>query len=310
MLPIISKRVAHTGIKSISSYSLQTSLRTFGSLPSILRGPEKIRPVTDIPNEIARELANSHPVPMRHEFAEGSQKITTELLESMDIGLGKHHKPETLSDKLAYRLVKTLRLLPDTYFKDNHYMRSVMLETIAAVPGMVGAMQRHLRSLRKMQHDGGFISHLLHEAENERMHLMIWMKCLEINTWNRLLVLGAQGVFFNAYFLGYMCSPKLCHRIAGYLEEEAVVSYTHFLDALDKGDLKNPKAPAIALEYYNLHPDATVRDVVVAIRADEALHRDANHLFAEVFSNKQVNLRDQIKEQADKAEKNLTAMDI
>jgi ubiquinol oxidase len=55
------------------------------------------------------------------------------------------------------------------------------------------------------------------------------------------------------------------------------------------------------LEYYNLHPEATIRDVVVAIRADEALHRDANHLFAEVFSSKQVNLRDQIKEQAQKS---------
>lgn len=57
----------------------------------------------------------------------------------------------------------------------------------------------------------------------------------------------AQGVFFNAYYLGYMCSPRLCHRIAGYLEEEAVVSYTHFLDALDSGELKNQKAPEIAL---------------------------------------------------------------
>lgn len=49
-----------------------------------------------------------------------------------------------------------------------------------------------------------------------------------------------------------------------------------------------------------MHPEASVRDVVVAIRADEALHRDANHLFSDVFASKQVNLRDQIKEQADK----------
>lgn len=61
------------------------------------------------------------------------------------------------------------------------------------------------------------------------------------------------------------------------------------------------KPPLCFVEYYNLHPEATVRDVVVAIRADEALHRDANHLFAEVFSSKQVNLRDQIKEQAQKS---------
>ncbi|KAI9289801.1 alternative oxidase-domain-containing protein [Umbelopsis sp. AD052] len=259
-----------------------------------------MRPIANIPDDIARELANTHPVPMRHEFAEYPQKITTEVLEKMDIGLGKHHVPTSFSDKLAYRLVKLLRILPDTYFRENHYMRSVMLETVAAVPGMVGAMQRHLRSLRKMTHDGGFISHLLHEAENERMHLMIWMKCLRPNGWNRLLVLGVQGVFFNAYFLGYMLSPRLCHRIAGYLEEEAVVSYTHFLEAIDKGIVENKKAPQIALEYYNLHPEATVRDVVVAVRADEALHRDANHLFSDVFASKQVNLRDQIKEQAEK----------
>lgn len=75
----------------------------------------------------------------------------------------------------------------------------------------------------------------------------IWMKCLQPNAWNRLLVLAVQGVFFNAYFLGYMLSPRLCHRIAGYLEEEAVVSYTHFLDAIDKGKIENMKAPQIAL---------------------------------------------------------------
>jgi Alternative oxidase len=73
------------------------------------------------------------------------------------------------------------------------------------------------------------------------------MKCLQPNAWNRLLVLAVQGVFFNAYFLGYMASPRLCHRIAGYLEEEAVVSYTHFLDAIDKGIIPNNKAPQIAL---------------------------------------------------------------
>jgi len=300
MLPVLSRQAIYTGIRTLPPQIAQSSIRCFGSLSNVLRGPEKMRPIANIPDEIARELANTHPVPMRHEFVDTPQKVTTEFLESLDIGLGKHHVPTSFSDKLAFRLVRMLRVLPDTYFKNDHYMRSVMLETVAAVPGMVGAMQRHLRSLRKMTHDGGFISHLLHEAENERMHLMIWMKCLQPNTSNRLLVMAVQGVFFNAYFLGYLCSPRLCHRVAGYLEEEAVVSYTHFLHDLDTGVLKNRKAPQIALEYYNLHPEATVRDVVVAIRADEALHRDANHLFAEVFSSEQVNLREQIKEQAQK----------
>lgn len=132
MLPTLSRRAAYTGVRILSPHITQTSVRCFGSLSNVLRGPDKMRPITDIPDEIARELANSHPVPMRHEFASTPQKVTTELLESLDIGLGKHHVPTSFSDKLAFRLVKTLRLLPDTYFKNDHYMRSVMLETIAA----------------------------------------------------------------------------------------------------------------------------------------------------------------------------------
>lgn len=146
---------------------------------------------------------------------------------------------------------------------------------------MVGGMLRHMRSLRNLCADSGWITHLLHEAENERMHLMTWMKCLQPSLWNRLLVLGAQGVFFNAYFWLYVFSPKTAHRMCGYLEEEAVISYTHFLDALDKGHLPNGPAPSVAIEYYNLHPEATIRDVVLAVRADEALHRDANHHFSD-----------------------------
>jgi len=37
---------------------------------------------------------------------------------------------------------------------------------------MVAGMLIHLKSLRKMQDDKGWIKILLDEAENERMHLM------------------------------------------------------------------------------------------------------------------------------------------
>lgn len=86
-----------------------------------------------------------------------------------------------------------------------------------------------------------------------------------------------QGVFFNAYFLAYLTSPKLAHRITGYLEEEAVNSYTEFLEDIDAGKFENSPAPAIAIDYWRLPKDATLRDVVFVIRADEAHHRDINH---------------------------------
>ncbi|KAI9253804.1 alternative oxidase-domain-containing protein [Phascolomyces articulosus] len=242
-----------------------------------------------IPKDLLREVQASRPMPMREDFL-GTNKLSTEELEKLDIGLGKHFAPETFGDKVAYRVVKMLRLLPDTYFGRDHYMRAVMLETIAAVPGMVGGMLRHMKSLRNLSEDNGWIMHLLHEAENERMHLMTWMKTLQPSLWNRLLILGAQGVFFNSYFWLYVFSPKTAHRAVGYLEEEAVVSYTHFLDDIDKGIIANGPAPPIAIEYYNLQPSASIRDVVLAIRADEALHRDANHHLSDRIASHRENI--------------------
>jgi len=45
----------------------------------------------------------------------------------------------------------------------------------SGVPGMVGGMVRHLKSLRTLEKDHGWIHHLLQEAENERMHLFIFL---------------------------------------------------------------------------------------------------------------------------------------
>ena len=47
--------------------------------------------------------------------------------------------------------------------------RLIILESVAGVPGMLGGMFRHFRSLRQLQRDHGFIFTLLKEAENERM---------------------------------------------------------------------------------------------------------------------------------------------
>ena len=158
----------------------------------------------------------------------------------------------------------------------------MMLETVAAVPGMVGGVLLHCKSLRRFEHSGGWIKALLEEAENERMHLMTFMEVAKPKWYERALVFVVQGVFFNAYFLGYLISPKFAHRMVGYLEEEAIHSYTEFLKELDKGNIANVPAPAIAIDYWQLAPDATLRDVVFVVRADEAHHRDVNH-FASVY---------------------------
>ncbi|OVA18452.1 Alternative oxidase [Macleaya cordata] len=200
----------------------------------------------------------------------------------LSIDLKKHHVPRNFMDKFAYWTVKALRFPTDVFFQRRYGCRAMMLETVAAVPGMVGGMLLHCKSLRRFEHSGGWIKALLEEAENERMHLMTFMEVAKPRWYERALVMTVQGVFFNAYFLAYLISPKLSHRIVGYLEEEAIHSYTEFLKELDKGTIENVKAPAIAIDYWRLPADSTLRDVVMVVRADEAHHRDVNHYASDI----------------------------
>lgn len=132
-----------------------------------------------------------------------------------------------------------------------------------------------------MKRDHGKIGLLLEEAENERMHLLTWMQVCQPTVLERMLVIAAQFGFTTFYTMCYVISPRLCHRMVGFLEEEAFNAYTQFLNAIDKGEIANGPAPEIALRYWNLPPDATLRDVVLVVRADEACHRDFNHEMAD-----------------------------
>lgn len=150
---------------------------------------------------------------------------------------------------------------------------------------MVAAMVRHTRSLRTMQRDHGWIHHLLEEAENERMHLFVFLRMKQPGILFRILVLIAQGVVFNNFLILYIISSKTAHRLVGYLEEEAVTTYTHCLKDLDAGRLKSwtdLPAPELAIEYWNLPKNAKFRDVLLSVRADEAVHREVNHHFANI----------------------------
>jgi ubiquinol oxidase len=195
-----------------------------------------------------------------------------------------HHRPANLGDRIAFSLVKLLRFFADAFFQRRYGHRAVILETVAAVPGMVGGALQHLRYLRRFEEDRGWIKTLLDEAENERMHLMTFLHVAQPNRFERLLIVFAQGIFFNAFFLLYLLWPRVAHRFVGYLEEEAVVSYTSYLADIDAGKLENVPAPQIAIDYWKLPAEARLRDVVVAVRLDEAKHRDVNHGFANELS--------------------------
>lgn len=203
------------------------------------------------------------------------------VAEGQDASSAPHHEPSDISDRFALGFTKALRWVADTFFARRYGHRAIVLETVAGVPGMVGATLQHLRSLRRMEPDRGWIKTLLDEAENERMHLMTFIEIAQPTRLERLLVLLVQGLFYNAFFLLYVVSPRTAHRVVGYFEEEAVYSYTSYLAEIDAGRQENIAAPGIAIDYWHLASDARLRDVVIAVRADEANHRDVNHGFAD-----------------------------
>ena len=192
------------------------------------------------------------------------------------------NKPKNFSDFFALSMTKFFRLIADTFFAKRYGHRAVVLETIAGVPGMVAGMLIHLRSLRKMKTGyGSQIREMLAEAENERMHLMFFIEIAKPNSFERLLVILAQGVFMSFYLFMYIFFPKTSHRMIGYFEDEAVKSYTEYLELVECGLVMNINAPKIAIDYYGLSKKAKLSDLIKSVRADEMHHSEVNHSYAD-----------------------------
>ena len=149
---------------------------------------------------------------------------------------------------------------------------------------MVAAIIRHFRSLRNMARDGGMLNMFLEEATNERMHLLTFIRMKDPGYLFRAVVIGGQFAFGSSFLLMYMISPAFCHRFVGYIEDEASHTYTKIIDAIenapegsDMARWRTEPAPKIAKAYWHLGEHGTVLDLMMAVRADEAEHRDVNH---------------------------------
>lgn len=182
-----------------------------------------------------------------------------------------------LFDKFARGQTMFFRFFADAFFAKRYGHRAVVLETVAGVPGMVAGMWIHLKSLRQMKTGyGPMIRELLAEAENERMHLMFFIEIAKPNWLERALILAAQAVFWNYYFVFYVFFPKTAHKMVHYFEEEAVSSYSNYLSLIEGGQIENVPAPQLAIDYYDLPADARLSDMILRVRADEQHHADVN----------------------------------
>ena len=187
-----------------------------------------------------------------------------------------------MRDIVARSMTKFFRLIADTFFAKRYGHRAVVLETVAGVPGMVAGMLLHFASLRKMKTGyGADIRELLAEAENERMHLMFFIEIAKPNWFERWLVLIAQFTFSVFYSVLYLTDSRTAHRMVAYFEEEAVYSYTEYLDLVERGVMENVPAPQLAIDYYGMSANAKLIDLIKHVRADEQQHSEINHRYAD-----------------------------
>ena len=238
------------------------------------------------------EIKKTHPLGLGNcgvEYLGGNRPVYTK--DELDIEV-THVPPQSTTDKLAHFAVRVVRVCFDTVSlwkfgeitQAKVFRRVIFLETVAAIPGFVAAMVRHFRSLRTFSRDGGMLQMFLDEANNERMHLLTFVRMKNPGYIARALVLVSQTVIGAAFFIGYNISPALCHRFVGYVEEEACHTYTDIIKCIEEApegnemaEWRTELAPAIARGYWNLGENGTVLDMIYAVRADEAEHRDVNH---------------------------------
>ena len=189
---------------------------------------------------------------------------------------------ENISDMFASSMTKFFRFIADTFFAKRYGHRAVVLETIAGVPGMIAGVWMHFKSLRKMKSGyGPQIREMLAEAENERMHLMFFIEIAKPNYFERTIVLMSQVLFGLFYFFIYVFFTRTAHRMIGYFEDEAVKSYTEYLEIVESGKVENIPAPALAIQYYKIGSDSKLSDLIRCVRADEEHHSETNHSYAD-----------------------------
>lgn len=110
---------------------------------------------------------------------------------------------------------------------------------------------------------------------------MFFIEIAKPNYFERFIVLCSQIIFGLFYLFMYVFFTRTAHRMIGYFEDEAVKSYTEYLDLVESGKVENIQAPELAINYYKLGSDAKLTDLIRCVRADEEHHSETNHNYAD-----------------------------
>uniref|UniRef100_A0A7C8YPK9 Ubiquinol oxidase n=1 Tax=Opuntia streptacantha TaxID=393608 RepID=A0A7C8YPK9_OPUST len=138
----------------------------------------------------------------------------------------------------------------DTFYRDRHYARFYVLETVARVPYFAFISVLHLYESFGWWRQSDYLKVHFAESWNEMHHLLI-MEELGGNAWwfDRFL---AQHIAVFYYFMNvvmYAISPRMAYHFSECVENHAYETYEKFLKTQGE-KLKKLPAPEIAVKYY------------------------------------------------------------
>jgi ubiquinol oxidase len=188
-------------------------------------------------------------------------------------------KPKTFRDRFAARSVRIIRRIVDFYYGERLGHRAIALEMIATVPGTVAVLFTRLRIRNVSEKE--FMTETICEISTERMHQTVFQELFRPSIPDRMASTILKWVFAAFYAVAYAIDPKLGHRLVGYIEEEACLSYSQYHTMIVDGTVPNIEVPSHLLAYWHLPETSRLKELVLAVRDDEARHRDANHSRAE-----------------------------
>ncbi|BDA44557.1 probable alternative oxidase, mitochondrial [Coccomyxa sp. Obi] len=162
------------------------------------------------------------------------------------------------------------------------FRRLLLLECVMPVPGAIASMAGHMRALATLRGPGSFVRSYGRESENAREHLLTLLQ-LRPSLALRALVLASQAVFAVPYMTAYLISPRACHAFVCHLSGLTGEATSDALRDLDAGTVpawQRAPAPASAAAYWGLPEGATMRMVLLVMRADmiarSAINQAAN----------------------------------
>lgn len=191
-----------------------------------------------------------------------------------------------LEQSVNVLLTESVVKILDVLYRERHYARFFVLETIARVPYFSFISVLHMYESFGWWRRADYLKVHFAESWNELHHLLIMEELGGNAFWfDRFLAQHIATFYYFMTVFMYMLSPRMAYHFSECVEKHAYSTYDKFLK-LQGEELKKLPAPQIAINYY-MNEDLYLFDEFQTSRAPNSRRPNIENLY-DVF----VNIRD------------------